>query len=52
MTSNGHLNHRVKHIAGPGLKAPQSNDVEVDERGLVYLLDRDHGLDILEFAGA
>jgi hypothetical protein len=36
---------------GPGLKAPQSNDVEVDERGLVYLLDRDHCLDILEFQG-
>jgi hypothetical protein len=32
-------------------KAPQSNDVEVDERGLIYLLDRESGLDILEFDG-
>jgi hypothetical protein len=31
-----------------GFKAPQSNDVDVDENGLVYLLDRDLGLDILE----
>jgi hypothetical protein len=27
----------------------QSNDVEVDSRGLVYLLDRNIGLDILEY---
>lgn len=32
-----------------GHAAPQSNDVYVDERGLVYLLDRLEGLDILEF---
>ncbi len=32
----------------PGFTAPQSNDVEVDERGLIYLLDRDKGFDILE----
>lgn len=32
-------------------KNVQSNDVEVDKRGLVYLLDRFHGLDILEFTG-
>ena len=31
------------------LKSPQSNEVDVDARGLVYLLDRDVGLDILEF---
>ena len=31
-----------------GHSAPQSNDVEVDDRGLIYLLDRDKGLDILE----
>jgi len=31
-----------------GLPAPQSMDAEVDERGLVYLLDRNGGLDILE----
>ena len=28
--------------------SPQSNDVAVDERGLVYLLDRNAGLEILE----
>ena len=32
-----------------GQSSPQSNDVEVDARGLVYLLDRNAGLDILEF---
>ena len=32
-----------------GQKSPQSNDVDVDARGLVYLLDRNVGLDILEF---
>ncbi len=31
-----------------GYSAPQSNDVEVDERGLIYLFDRDMGFDILE----
>ncbi len=30
---------------------PASNDVDVDERGLIYLLDRVNGLDILEFDG-
>ncbi|NKB47808.1 MAG: RNA polymerase subunit sigma-70 [Alphaproteobacteria bacterium] len=34
-----------------GFDAPQSNDVCVDERGLIYLLDRNAGLDILEFQG-
>ena len=29
----------------------QSNDVTVDERGLIYLLDRVRGLHILERAG-
>jgi len=37
--------------AAAGFKAPQSNDVEVDENGIVYLLDRENGLDILEFDG-
>ena len=32
-----------------GHTAAQSNDVFVDERGLVYLIDRLEGLDILEF---
>ena len=31
-----------------GEASPQSNDVDVDGRGLIYLLDRDRGLDILE----
>jgi hypothetical protein len=31
-----------------GFPSPQSNDVEVDSRGLVYLLDRNLGLDIIE----
>jgi hypothetical protein len=35
-----------------GFASPQSNDVDVDERGLIYLLDRNQGLDILEYAGA
>jgi hypothetical protein len=34
-----------------GKVAPQSNDVDVDERGLVYLVDRYAGFDILEFSG-
>ena len=33
----------------PGKAAPQSNDVDVDERGLIYLGDRYAGFDILEF---
>ena len=31
-----------------GEACPQSNDVDLDARGLIYLLDRDRGLDILE----
>ncbi|GAB4341402.1 MAG: hypothetical protein Kow0099_18100 [Candidatus Abyssubacteria bacterium] len=29
---------------------PQSNDVFVDEQGLIYLIDRNNGLDILKFS--
>jgi hypothetical protein len=38
-------------IPEPGLKGKnvQTNDVCVDRRGLVYALDRFHGLDIVEF---
>ncbi len=36
------------HITGLGARTPLSNDVEVDENGLIYLLDRVNGLDILE----
>jgi hypothetical protein len=34
-----------------GRPSPQSNDVDVDGRGLVYLADRNLGFDILEFGG-
>ncbi len=34
-----------------GFPAPQSNDVDVDDNGLIYLIDRVNGLDILEFGG-
>ena len=33
----------------PGKVAPQSNDVDVDNKGLIYLVDRYAGFDILEF---
>ena len=32
-----------------GEPSPQSNDVDVDGRGLVYLLDRNRGLEIIEY---
>jgi len=32
-----------------GRKAPQSNDVTLDDRGLIYLVDRWVGFDVLEF---
>jgi hypothetical protein len=34
-----------------GHKTPQTNDVEVDARGLVYIVDRNCGFDILELEG-
>jgi hypothetical protein len=34
-----------------GNPAPQSNDVFVDDRGLIHLVDRNVGYDILEFLG-
>ena len=34
-----------------GKPAPQSNDVTLDERGLIYLVDRLCGFDVLEFQG-
>ncbi len=34
-----------------GEASPQSNDVDVDSNGLIYLLDRNAGFDILEFNG-
>ncbi len=38
-------------IPDPGRRNVQTNDVEVDARGLVYVYDRFHGLDIVEYAG-
>ncbi len=34
-----------------GEPSPQSNDVDVDANGLIYLLDRNAGFDILEMTG-
>jgi len=46
--------HEVGHfIPEPvaGRAAPQSNDVMLDARGLIYMVDRHVGFDILEFSG-
>ena len=32
-----------------GNASPQSNDVDVDRNGLIHLIDRNNGFDILEF---
>jgi hypothetical protein len=34
-----------------GKSAPQSNDVALDARGLIYIVDRHVGFDVLEFSG-
>lgn len=34
-----------------GRPAPQSNDVVLDEKGLIYVVDRWNGFDVLEFNG-
>lgn len=34
-----------------GRTAPQTNDIAVDDRGLIYLVDRHVGFDIVEMAG-
>ncbi|MGB8577676.1 MAG: hypothetical protein WCD56_14060 [Pseudolabrys sp.] len=34
-----------------GRPAPQSNDVVLDQRGLIYVVDRHVGFDVLEFDG-
>ena len=47
-TSPREIGHFVPEPAA-GHLAPQSNDVDVDERGVVYVLDRDCGFDILQF---
>jgi hypothetical protein len=43
----------ASYIPAPlgGEPSPQSNDVDLDDRGLVYLLDRNRGLQILEMTG-
>ncbi len=43
-----------KYVPEPvaGFKFPQSNDVFLDDRGLIYLIDRNNGLDILRFLPA
>jgi hypothetical protein len=33
-------------------RLPMSNDVFVDPRGLIYLIDRENGLDVLRFSGS
>jgi hypothetical protein len=46
--------HEVGHfIPEPvaGRAAPQSNDVALDDRGLIYVVDRHVGFDILEYEG-
>jgi len=43
-----------KYVPEPvaGFEFPQSNDVFLDDRGLIYLIDRNNGLDILRFSPA
>jgi hypothetical protein len=31
-----------------GQSSPQTNDVDVDDRGLIYIVDRQVGFDVLE----
>jgi hypothetical protein len=42
------VGHFIPEPVG-GQASPQSNDVDVDGRGLIYLIDRNVGFDILEF---
>jgi hypothetical protein len=34
--------------APAGQARPSSNDVTIDDRGIIYLIDRVHGVDIIE----
>ena len=46
--------HEVGHfIPEPvaGRSAPQSNDVTLDKRGLIYVVDRLVGFDVLAYSG-
>ncbi len=47
-TAPREVGHYIPEPAA-GKACPQSNDVDVDERGLIYLGDRYNGFDILEF---
>jgi hypothetical protein len=49
-TAPREVGHFIPEPVG-GRPAPQSNDVVVDQRGLIYLVDRYIGFDILEFDG-
>ncbi len=56
LTASSGLEHPVECGAfipepGNGQQVPQSNDVDLDGRGLIYLVDRLNGLDVLEFTG-
>ena len=46
-----HPNEAGYYIPEPvaGNPSPQSNDVDVDDDGLIYLIDRNAGFDVLEF---
>jgi hypothetical protein len=53
--SNPNKPEEVGHYvpkAGKGDRFAQSNDVFVDHRGLIYLIDRYRGLDILQYTGS
>lgn len=53
MSDPARLSRQAFYIPPPpdGAAAPESMDAEVDERGIVLLLDRQRGLDILEPTG-
>jgi hypothetical protein len=44
------VGHFIPQPVG-GWPAPQSNDVALDDRGLIYVVDRHVGFDVLEFTG-
>ncbi len=44
------IGHFIPQPVG-GRPAPQTNDVALDDRGLIYIVDRWVGFDVLEFAG-
>jgi len=44
------IGHFIPEPVG-GRPSPQTNDVDIDDRGLIYLADRNIGFDILELRG-